>query len=105
MKVGIKDRALLCCSCAVQAASIVGGRKEPETGRGTECRFTPRAVRNRAKPLRAAALRGIFSFGARLRATPSKSCVKLHGEAGLRSFQPNLQDVCGIFFENLVDFK
>ena len=78
---------------------------ESETGRGTERRFTPRAVRTRAKPFRAAALRRTLSFGAGLRAIPSKSCVKLHDKAGFRSFQPNLRYACGIFFENLVDCK
>ena len=78
---------------------------EPETGRGKERRFTLRAVRTRAKPFRAAALRRTLSFGAGLRATPSKSCVKLHDKAGFRSFQPNLRYACGIFFENLVDCK
>ncbi len=57
------------------------------------------------KPFRSAALRRTLSFGAGLRATPSKSCVKLHDKAGFRSFQPNLRYACGIFFENLVDCK
>lgn len=57
------------------------------------------------KPLRSAAFRRILSFGAGQRANSSKSREKPRDKAGIRLFQPNLRDACGISFKNLVDCK
>jgi len=78
---------------------------ESETGRGTERRFTPRAVRTRGETAPGGSLGPDFEFRCRTAGNSFEIVRKTRDKAGFRSFQPNLRYACGIFFENLVDCK